>query len=183
MMSIVIVFSKIENGKHIKELLTHNGFEVAAVHTTAAAALQETYNLESGLIISSVRLPDMFYRDLRDCLPAAFDMLLIGSAEAVREREGDGIVSLSTPLKSYELLRTVQMMMAKHHRPRPGKKPRPKPRSDKEQKLIDDAKQLLIERNHLSEEEAHRYIQKSSMNSGTNMVEAAQMIIALVTFS
>lgn len=37
-----------------------------------------------------------------------------------------------------------------------------------------------MERNHLSEEEAHRYIQKSSMDNGTNMVETAQMILTLL---
>ena len=36
-----------------------------------------------------------------------------------------------------------------------------------------------MERNHLSEEEAYRYIQKSSMDTGTNMVETAQMILML----
>lgn len=182
-MSIVIIFSKIENGKHIKDLLTHNGFEVAAVHTTAAAALQDIYNLESGLVISSVRLSDMFYRELRDCLPASFDMLLIGSAGAIEEREGDGIVALSMPLKAYELLRTVQMMLHQNDQRTRKKARKPKPRSAKEQKIIDEAKNLLMERNHMTEEEAHRYIQKSSMDSGTNMVEASQMIIALVEFS
>ena len=43
-----------------------------------------------------------------------------------------------------------------------------------------NAKILLMERNHLSEEEAHRYIQKSSMDNGTNMVETAQMILTLL---
>lgn len=38
---------------------------------------------------------------------------------------------------------------------------------------------ILMQRNHLSEEEAYRYIQKSSMDSGTNMVETAQMILML----
>jgi len=182
MMSIVIVFSKIENGKHIKELLTHNGFEVAAVHTTAAAALKEIYDLESGLIISGVRLPDMFYRELRECLPTAFDLLLIGSAGVIQEQEGEGIVALTTPLKVYELLQTVRMMLSRHQLRSRKRSKKPKLRSEKEQKIIDDAKQLLMERNHMTEEEAHRYIQKSSMNSGANLVEAAQMIITLVEF-
>ena len=38
---------------------------------------------------------------------------------------------------------------------------------------------VLMERNHMTEEEAFRYIQKSSMDSGTNMVETAQMILML----
>jgi len=49
-----------------------------------------------------------------------------------------------------------------------------------EKELIRQAKELLMERNHMSETEAHRYIQKCSMDSGTNMVETAQMIVSLI---
>ena len=42
------------------------------------------------------------------------------------------------------------------------------------------AKAVLMQRNHLTEEEAHRYIQKCSMDNGTNMVETAQMILMLI---
>ena len=35
-------------------------------------------------------------------------------------------------------------------------------------------------RNNMTEEEAHRYIQKCSMDSSTNMVETAQMVIAMM---
>ena len=37
-----------------------------------------------------------------------------------------------------------------------------------------------MSRNNLTEEEAHRYIQKRSMNNGTDMVETAQMILSLM---
>lgn len=37
-----------------------------------------------------------------------------------------------------------------------------------------------MERNHLSEEEAHRYLQKQSMDMGRSMLETAQMILALM---
>lgn len=60
------------------------------------------------------------------------------------------------------------------------KNKRPQKRSQREENYIRNAKFLLMERNHLSEEEAHRYIQKSSMDSGTNMVETAQMILMLM---
>ena len=61
------------------------------------------------------------------------------------------------------------------------KKSRAKPpkRTQKEQNYINNAKMVLMERNHMTEEEAFRYIQKSSMDSGTNMVETAQMILML----
>ena len=34
-----------------------------------------------------------------------------------------------------------------------------------------------MERNRLTEEEAHRYIQKCSMDSGNHMAETAEMIL------
>lgn len=45
---------------------------------------------------------------------------------------------------------------------------------------MDQAKKLLMERNGMSENEAHRYIQKCSMDSGTNLMETAQMVISLI---
>ena len=59
-------------------------------------------------------------------------------------------------------------------------KKKPKLRSEKEQNYISNAKMMLMQRNHLSEDEAYRYIQKSSMDSGTNMVETAQMLLMLL---
>ena len=40
--------------------------------------------------------------------------------------------------------------------------------------------ELLMERNNMTESEAHRYIQKCSMDSGSNLVETAQMVISLI---
>ena len=39
-----------------------------------------------------------------------------------------------------------------------------------------------MERNGMSEEEAHRYIQKCSMDSGTNLVETAEMVLSMMRF-
>ena len=57
-----------------------------------------------------------------------------------------------------------------------------KARNPKDQQIIDSAKNLLMERNHLTENEAHRYLQKCSMDSGTNLVETAQMVLTLMDF-
>jgi len=46
--------------------------------------------------------------------------------------------------------------------------------------IIDEAKKLLMNTRNMTEEEAHRFIQKSSMDSGTNMVETAQMVLQIM---
>ena len=48
--------------------------------------------------------------------------------------------------------------------------------------IMNDAKAVLMERNGFSEEEAHRYIQKRSMDNGTNMVETAYMVFIQTHF-
>ena len=52
-----------------------------------------------------------------------------------------------------------------------------KRRSESERQIIESAKLLLMEKKDMSEPEAHRYIQKISMNSGVDVVETAQKII------
>ena len=44
---------------------------------------------------------------------------------------------------------------------------------------IDKAKAVLMEKRGMSEPEAYRYIQKSSMDNSNSMVETAQMILLL----
>ena len=55
-------------------------------------------------------------------------------------------------------------------------------RSPEEKKILDKAKGILMERNLMTEPEAFRYIQKSSMDAGRTLIESAQMIITMSNF-
>jgi response regulator NasT len=74
----------------------------------------------------------------------------------------------------------MEVMTYAYSRWRKKMRARPRKRSKEEQDVIDRAKELLMERNGLTEEEAHRYIQKSSMDNGTGVVETAGMIMSLM---
>ena len=91
-----------------------------------------------------------------------------------------GILGLSTPIKVYDLLNTVNMMLQSMDRRRKKRRKELKNRDPKQQETIRKAKELLMTRNNMSEEEAHRYLQKSSMDSGTNMVETAEMVLSIM---
>ena len=92
----------------------------------------------------------------------------------------EGIVGLSTPIKVYDLLNTVNMMLQSMDRRRKKRRKELKNRDPKQQETIRKAKELLMTRDNMSEEEAHRYLQKSSMDSGTNMVETAEMVLSIM---
>ena len=87
---------------------------------------------------------------------------------------------MSMPLKVQDLMSTLEMMCANQARKRKKKKGKPRQRSEEEQKILWEAKAVLMERNHMTEEEAHRYIQKCSMDSGNSLMETAQMVISMI---
>ena len=51
-------------------------------------------------------------------------------------------------------------------------------RTDSEREVIEQAKAALMGRCGMSEEEAHRALQKRSMNSGCRLVQTARKILA-----
>jgi response regulator NasT len=164
----------------IKKILSQSGYPVVAVCTTGAQALQSINDLEDGVLICGARFVDMMYEEIYEYLPSGFQMLLIASASAVLDRDVDNLVCLSTPLKVHELLGTLEMMEYTITRNRRMMRKRGATRSDQEREILDRAKGVLMERNSMTEEEAHRYIQKRSMDNGTGMVETAQMILSLM---
>lgn len=179
MSSIVIALPKIEDAKKIRSILERHGFAVASVCSTASNALSSISELDNGVLISGVRLSDMNYLDLSECLPEGFELLLLASVRAVCEIPSS-ILSVSLPMKASDLVNTVNMILMQQERKKRKAKNRQKSRSWKDKNYISNAKMILMQRNHLSEEDAYRYIQKSSMDSGTNMAETAQMILMLL---
>ena len=59
------------------------------------------------------------------------------------------------------------------------KKEAPRVRNAQDEAIIKRAKQLLIERNNMTEDEAHRYLLKRSMDNSVSLVETAQILLAL----
>ena len=175
MTNIIVAFSKPEDGKNIKGILVRNGYQVVAVCTSGSLALSAAEGVGSGIVVSGYRFEDMLYDELRQYLPAAFDMLLISSPSRLGGQAPGNVICLPMPLKVHDLISTLEMMVQAQVRIRRKMKS-----SSEERRLIDEAKALLMERNNMTESEAHRYIQKCSMDSGTNLVETAQMVISLI---
>ena len=180
MSSIVIALPKIEDARKIRSVLECHGLAVASVCSTASNALSSASELGNGVLICGHRLPDMNYLDLAECMPRDFEMLLLASARVICEVP-PSILSVEMPMKASDLINTVNLMVEGVERRRRKRRMQPKTRNAADEKAIKDAKELLMARNHMTEEEAHRYLQKTSMDSGTNLVETAQMVLSMMT--
>ncbi len=180
MTNIIVVLPRLEEARGIRSILVKNGFPVTGVCTTGAQAISQADGLSDGIVICSYKVVDMVYQELHDCLPCGFEMLLIVSQNLIGECSGNDIVCLSMPLKVHDLINTVSMMSEGIIRRRRKRRLVPHVRNTQEQADIQAAKELLMERNHMTEDEAHRYLQKTSMDSGTNMAETALMVLAMM---
>ena len=179
MADIIVAFPKLDDAKNLRKLLIRNGYDVNSVCDSGAEIVGAVNRLDGGIVISGYRYPDMHYSEINDYLPHGFQMLLLASPAKLNDSDLEGIVSLAMPFKVQDLLNTLEMMMSQYYRWRKKQKSKPKVRTENDRKVITIAKQLLIERNQMTEDEAHHYIQKLSMDSATNMVETAEMILEL----
>ena len=179
MTNIIVVFAKIEEAKSVKNILVKNGFSVTAVCSSGAQALSYADEFHYGVIISGFRLVDMICMELKNNLPVGFDMLVMAPQRVLSEVSGTGIMGLAMPLKVHELISTVGMMSQEVLRRKKKQREKPKVRNTEDEAIIESAKLLLMERNKMTEDEAHRYLIKRSMDNSVSLVETAQMLLAL----
>lgn len=180
MTNIIVALPKLADAKGIKNILVRGGYTVTGVCATGAQAVSLADGLNGGIVVCSYKLPDMLYSELREYLSPGFELLLIASGHLLEQCVENGIVCLSMPLKVVDLLSTVGMMAEGMERRRRKARSQPRSRSASDENVIKEAKTLLMDRNRMTEEEAHRYLQKCSMDSGTNMVETALMVLSMM---
>lgn len=180
MSNIIVVFPKRENATNIRNLLVRGGMTVTGVCTTGAQAINIADTMEGGIVVCGYQMVDMLYTELREYLPPDFELLLVASRDKWGDHLVQGVVGLSMPIKVYDLMNTLEMIQETMYRRRKKHKDALKNRTPEQRAIIEKAKALLMERNNMSEEEAHKYLQKSSMDSGTNIVETAQMVLTIM---
>ena len=177
MVNVIVLFSRLEEAKSIKNLLIRNGISVTGICTTGAQAANIANNLDDGILICGYRYPDMIYSELMSYIPDYIDMIVITGKNHYEECKDSEVVCLTMPIKAADFVNTVNITVENILWQRKRRKSLPKQRSDDEKKVILAAKLKLMDERGYSEEEAHRYFQKKSMDSGINLVELAYMVI------
>lgn len=178
MARIIVAMPRIEDAKKMSELLRSHGTYTVEICTTGSHVLAKAHELEQGVVICTRNFKDMYCSEIIENLPEYFAMLLLTSKEGLDQCPQD-VVTVTMPFRMSDLLSSLEMLLIQLERRIRKEKKKPKKRTKEEQMLLDEAKQLLMCRNHMTEQEAFRYIQKCSMDSCTNMIETAQMILLL----
>lgn len=195
MRHLIIAFSDQDVALKIKALLVSRGFAVRGICATGAQVLQMAMQCDGGgVVICPIRFSDMTASEVMSLLPEDFDMLVMVTPRQQGMISGPGIFTVSQPASAATILDMIQQVLetrqmraipATVHLPSGLPQEQLKPsaegsvhgRSPEEQKVIEQAKYLLMNRRKISEAEAHRYLQRKSMESGIRLVDLARRII------
>ena len=118
MSNIIVAFSKRENAVNIRNILVKSGLEVSAVCQTGAKVLQYAEMWSDGIVICAHQMQDMHYTQMREYLPEGFEILLIAPADKWVDGLPDGVVGVPMPLKIYDLVNTIEMILQTQYRRR-----------------------------------------------------------------
>lgn len=177
--SILIAMSRYEDATKIASIIRGQGMNLDInICETGAEILRVANDRDYGVVICGKKLRDMSYTEMTMMLPNYFGTIVL-TKDATLEVTSDSMVKLIMPFRTSDLINTIDMITQNYYRRLKKKQKVPPKRNVEDQKLVDQAKHMLMERNGLSEEEAFRYIQKNSMDFGRKMVESAQMILTL----
>lgn len=169
----MVAFSGEKTRQRMTEIFEAAGIRVSASCESGAEVLRWCGRMSGGVVLAGYRLSDMTAEKLYDSLPEHISMVLLATEQQLECCSGARLCKLLAPVQRSALVDTVRMLLKTG-----GDSDAPVPsRTEKDKHLIEKAKALLMTRNHMTEAEAHRFLQKRSMDTGMKMVETALLVL------
>ncbi len=183
MKSVIIAFSNPLLTNWITTVLTRGGYTIEYTFKTAADVVRVADFCTSPVVVSGFQLADMTAEHLMSLLDgrlAMVSVVLPHQQDLVTRKD---LAVLPYPLSPVDLLQTIESVertaahQALHVGGGPDMRLLRQERPAEEKLLIVQAKSRLMEAFQMTESQAHRYLQKSSMDRGMKLVDAARMVM------
>ena len=178
MEQIVVAFPTEEPRRRVLRLLESGGFPCAARCTSGGEVIRTVRNLGHAAVICGFQFRDMAASELAARLGNRAELLVLASAARLDFCEGENLIKLPLPASRAEFFASLETLCRRE----PWRSQSPPPqRSEEDRQLIRRAKEVLMEVNRMSEAEAHRFLQKYSMDAGLKLTETARMFLERYT--
>ena len=155
---LIVAFSSDTAAHRICAWLAQSGFPARTVCRTGAEVVRAVRYMGGGSVICAARLPDY--------------TAVIGKPEQLSDCENPAIRRLPLPVNRYQLAEAAEALTQAQQARAPAKP------SQQDQEIIRHAKALLQSARGMAEPEAHRYLQRRSMEAHRKMADTARLIIA-----
>ena len=174
MEKVIVAFESEKSCWRVKEILENSGTASCVICHSADQVKRAVNKLHISTVICGYKLPDASAEELFDDLPTSCAMLMVGVQNLLDLCQNDDIFKLTSPVSKGDLVASVRMLLRMSRRLERYVRPR---RSPEEQAVIDQAKQLLMDRSGMTEGQAHRFLQKSSMDRGVSLLQTARLVL------
>lgn len=171
---VIVAFESEKSGERIREILENSGTAACVGCRSADQVKRLVHKQRISTVVCGFKLADDAAENLFHDLPDYCSMLLVANQEQLDMLSTEDIFKLPAPVSKGDLNASVRMLIQFSHRLEKFVRPQ---RNEEETALIQRAKELLICRNGMTEQEAHRFLQKRSMDTGAKMVQTAQLVL------
>jgi response regulator NasT len=185
MKNIIIAFSNPLLTNWASSILHRGGYNIEYTCKAAGDVVRVADFCTSTVVLCGYQFPDMTAEDLLNSLEGRLAMVtvLLSHQQPISERPDQLVVRY--PVSAAELLQSIEIAercaafaaAALAAGNRGGIKSKQTERPAEEKLLILKAKELLIERYQMTESQAHRFLQKSSMDHGTKLIDSARLVL------
>lgn len=174
MEKVIVAFEGEKISARVRDILESSGTAGCLICRSAAEVKRLVNKQHVPVVVCGYKLSDETAEVLCEDLPITCSVLVLAVQSLLDMIENEDVFKLTAPVSRNDLLSSVRMLTQVGHRMERYTRPR---HSKEEEALLQKAKALLMDRNGMTEEQAHRFLQKKSMDSGAKLLQTAQMIL------
>jgi len=174
MKSVLIAFSNPLMSRTVSSLLVHGGYAVEAFCKSAEDVLQVSESCASHVVVNGFSFPDMDLESLYHRLNGRLAMVTVLFPHQINMIKIREMAMISYPPSEDELLYAVERV-DKYVSSRGQSHPHV--RTAEEILLIHKAKEIITDKLGATEDQAHRFLQRFSMNHGLRLADSAKKVI------
>lgn len=163
MEKVIVAFEKEKNALYIRDLIESSGLAAVQLCRSGMEVRRLAGQGDEVCVVCGYKLLDGSAEALFDDLPHGSAMLMIATQPQLDLCVSEGIFQLPAPARREELLEAVALMLTTKGRGSDGE--------------VRRAKAILMARRGMSEAEAHRYLQRKSMDKGCKLVDVARAFL------
>lgn len=171
MKEIIIASVNSKSAERIRAILQSGHISVNRVFSSGREILSYA-SIQPDIIAVCGKLSDMSATYLAELAPVGAEIVFLLPSGEPQTAFCSNLVTLTMPVNRAELLDTLRLLGAGEARGFAVKNMR----SADEEKAVDNAKRILINRYRISESEAYRLLQRRSMETGIKLTELARII-------
>lgn len=170
--NIFIAFDNRKIAVSIAKILITNGNNVAAISKSSVELMNSLHYYPSGIIITGCIFDGFRTERMIENVSEEFNFIVVGNKMQIDDLPDERVFKLSTPLQKNDLICSVDLLMTMDTEYKSTTR-----KNVQDDKIIQRAKSVLIDMYSMSEDQAHRYMQKKSMDTGRKMVDIARIIL------